>query len=119
MDSPPRLIELTHGMWAIVDAEDYDGLMKYKWRAVQSYRSWYAKTTIGKPPHQYDLCMHRVIAHTPKNKVCHHKNRNTLDNRRINLKNMHMFLHKLEHMHNRILIKYTDNHPQEKPLTPS
>jgi hypothetical protein len=78
-----RLIELTWGKFAIVDAADYDRLSKYKWLALERGRSLYAKTFLlkGKPLH-----MHRLITSAPPHLVVDHINHNGLDNRRQNLR---------------------------------
>jgi len=106
MDSVPRTIPLNNGQHAIVDAADYPALMSFKWRAVKRRRLWYAKTTVGQAPHRLDLSMSRLIAMTPKDKVCHHANRNSLDNRRCNLLNMIPMAHKLLHANNRLRVKF-------------
>lgn len=78
-----RLIELTWGKWAIVDAEDYGRLSSYKWCAVEHSRCWYAKTLRrdGMP-----LAMHRLIAGAPKGLLVDHRDHNGLNNRKSNLR---------------------------------
>jgi len=78
-----RLIELTWGKYAIVDAEDYLRLSSYKWCAVKEGRTWYAKTfrRDGMP-----LSMHRLITRAPKGLLVDHINHNGLNNRRSNLR---------------------------------
>lgn len=110
-------IHLQDGKRVMVDTEDLTGLTKYKWRAVKASRLHYAKTTVGKPPHQVDLSMHRLIARTPKNQVCHHKNRNSLDNRRCNLENMDPKEHELFHQHNNLIVKFKST--DQKTTCPS
>ncbi len=100
------LIPLTQGKFAIVNAEREAALLKFKWRAVQHHRSWYAKTTIKKGDRQIDISMHRFIARTRFPNVCHHKNRNSLDNRDENLENMTKQAHDLLHTLDSILIKF-------------
>ena len=77
-----RLIPLTQGKFAIVDAEDYGWLSKHKWCAAKSRETFYAHrfregTIVG---------MHREIMRAPKGVVCDHKNHNCLDNRKNNLR---------------------------------
>lgn len=94
-----KQIPLGNGKFALVDADLYPSLVKYKWRAVKGKTSFYAKTTIHSKKYSFDISMHRLIAQTKSPMVCHHKNFNTLDNRRVNLENMtkdaHNRLHKM------------------------
>jgi len=50
--------------------------------------------------------MHRLVAHTPKGMVTHHRNRNTLDNRRANLINLSPKQHHALHQNHSLLIKF-------------
>jgi len=106
MEKPYALILLTQGKVTIVSAHREAALLKFSWRAVQHKRSWYAKTTIVKKGRQIDISMHRFIARTRFGMVCHHDNRNSLDNRDENLINMTKEQHDLLHTLNNILIKY-------------
>lgn len=81
-------IKLTKGKVALVDPADWILLPPHNWRAKLSWGGWYAlrfDTVNGKTKATY---MHRLIAHTPRGMICHHVNRNGLDNRRANLVNM-------------------------------
>ncbi len=82
-DEGARLIELTHGKYAIVDAEDYDRLCKYRWHAIQRDWAWYAKTfhLNGTP-----LQMHRLIINAPPGLFVDHIDHNGLNNRKSNLR---------------------------------
>lgn len=76
-----RYISLTRGLYAIVDAEDYGWLSRYKWHA-SSRDAPYAYCTVnGK-----NIAMHRMIMRPPKGMVVDHINGNGLDNRRCNLR---------------------------------
>ena len=105
-EKPYALIELTQDKHAIISKSRLPGLSKFSWRAVQHHRSWYAKTTITKNGKQIDISMHRFIARTKFPNVCHHKNRNSLDNRDENLENMTKQAHDLLHTLDSILIKF-------------
>jgi hypothetical protein len=74
-------IKLTKCQFAIVDENDYDALCFYKWRACFNPTSgrYYAKSS-------NDVYMHRLIMQCPDNMQIDHVNRNTLDNRRENLR---------------------------------
>lgn len=84
-----REIELTKGYVALIDDEDYDWLSKLKWQAQTSKRQspyaksgWYSPTT----KKMGVMLMHRLIMNAPKDMVVDHKNHNTLDNRKGNLR---------------------------------
>lgn len=72
-------IPLTQGKTAIVDAEDYEVLSKFKW----SYDGRYASRTDKDNKKVY---MHRVILEVSSNEIIDHINRDKLDNRRNNLR---------------------------------
>ncbi len=108
MDSTHKLIPLDDLHIAIVDGYDYQWLMRYKWRAVKSRRAYYAKTTVGVGLKQCDLSMHRLVAKTPFGMVCHHKNRNSLDNRWANLTNMTRQDHDMLHRNDTLTVKFSD-----------
>jgi len=80
-----REIQLTQGMVAVVDAADYDWLSKYKWYAHKSKGGYYAETRIGPRHENKKIRMHVMIMNPPKGMEVHHKNRDTLYNRRDNL----------------------------------
>ena len=81
-----RLIPLTQGKFAIVDIEDYEWLSKYKWYAVKTNAGWRARRKYRINGRQITVQMHRFIINPPKTKLADHRNRNTLDNRRFNLR---------------------------------
>jgi hypothetical protein len=79
-----RFIPLTRGLWAVVDAADYERLSKYRWYASPSGGGkMYARrnTKTG------TVLMHREIMHTPKGMHVDHRDRNGLNNRPDNLRN--------------------------------
>lgn len=73
-----REIPLTHGHVALVDDEDYDDLVRYRWHARKEGRLWYAFRTES----DHKIAMHNVISGHLKTG---HVNGNCLDNRRSNL----------------------------------
>ena len=101
------IIPLTHGKVAIVDPHRYNALRMFHWRAVQAHRNWYAKTTLTKNGKTFDISMHRFVAQTPFGQVCHHKNRNSLDNRETNLVNMEKRSHSADHHDNNLIVKFS------------
>lgn len=78
-------VRLTHGKSAIIDAMDAKLIMGPKWHAVRDKKNgrWYAEATLHSPRHT--VRMARLIMGEPD---CHvdHKNTDTLDNRRSNLR---------------------------------
>jgi len=79
-----RYIPLTRGLWAVVDAADFERLNKYRWYASPSGGGkMYARrnTKTG------TVLMHREIMKPPKGMHVDHKDRNGLNNRPDNLRN--------------------------------
>jgi hypothetical protein len=78
-----RYIPLTRGLHAIVDAEDYEWLSRYKWHAAIARGGlFYARRN---SPNGV-VSMHREIMKAPEGMVVDHINGNGLDNRRCNLR---------------------------------
>lgn len=89
-DESYRLIPLTQGQNAIVDAEDFEWLSQWNWFANWSIhrrcfcaRRQSSRNEQGK---QRGIYMHRAILGCKPDEQCDHKNRNTLDNRKENLR---------------------------------
>ena len=77
-----RYIPLIQGGFAVVDAEDYERLAKYKWYLCQEGNLFYAfRYTSGK-----QIRMHREIMKAPKGVMVDHMDRNGLYNRKRNLR---------------------------------
>lgn len=90
-DSDIRLIPLTQGKVAVVDAADYDRLSQYKWYANKKTSGYYAATRKNSKV----LYMHReIMKYTLNPEPCtlnpnlfiDHIDRNPLNNRRSNLR---------------------------------
>jgi hypothetical protein len=84
-----REIQLTQGKAAIVDAEDFAWLSKFKWHAHERGRTWYARRTIESEGVQKTEFMHRAILQQHECDLTagevDHKNGDGLDNRKSNL----------------------------------
>jgi hypothetical protein len=85
---PYREIPLTHGKVALVDAEDYDRIAAHKWTAFKNSVSWYAarSTAIKGGKTRRTILMHREIMNAPDGIEVDHRNHNTLDNRKSELR---------------------------------
>ena len=76
-------IQLNHGQVALVDDEDYQELLKYHWSTCLNKRGNYITSAyINKK----NTLMHRLIMNPPDGMCVDHKNHNTLDNQRSNLR---------------------------------
>lgn len=84
-----KRIPLTQGKYAIVDDEDFARLRGFKWCAVKSaqkeprYYAVYGRRVKGKTRM---IRMHRVIMGAKPGQFVDHVNRDSLDNRRCNLR---------------------------------
>ena len=82
-----KRIPLTQGKFAIVDDEDYDWLMQWKWCIFKSKGIIKgACRNIRKPRKIIKILMHREIMHAPQDKQIDHKDHNILNNRKENLR---------------------------------
>lgn len=81
-------IPLTQGMTAIVDDEDYETLMQWKWRYynLPTGKMGYAIRGMRKGRKTATILMHRIILNTPHGYVTDHINGNSLDNQKENLR---------------------------------
>jgi len=77
-----RLIPLTQGRFAIVDAEDYDRLSEHKWHVMKCVRTEYA----GSYQDGKYILMHRVLLNAPHHRIVDHRDGNGLNNRKHNLR---------------------------------
>lgn len=94
------IISLSNGRWALVDADDYAEIAKYRWTWKQSHSLVYAVRKIHVNGREVLIRMHRLITKAPKGMHVHHSNGNTLDNRKCNLAILTEEQHKK--IHNRI-----------------
>ena len=83
-----RRIPLTRGLYAIVDVEDYERVIQYKWfvRVTKRSKTYYAIRSVTISGKKKVVSMHQFIVNPPCGFVVDHKNGNGLDNRRANLR---------------------------------
>ncbi|MBW8039596.1 MAG: hypothetical protein FVQ85_06310 [Planctomycetes bacterium] len=81
-DDGARYIPLTQGRFAVVDADDYERLIKHKWSCQKSKNNCYASRAYG----YTRISMHRVIMKAPKGLQVDHIDGNGLNNRKSNLR---------------------------------
>ena len=72
--------------YAIVDPQDYYWLSQYTWLAEQTHYSYRAVRLLCRGRTSALVNMHRLIMNAPKHLFVDHINRNSLDNRRANLR---------------------------------
>lgn len=78
------LIPLTRGQFATIDTADAERITPFRWHLNRGYaRRWRCKDD---PPGANYVFMHRVVIDAPEAFLVDHINRNTLDNRRSNLR---------------------------------
>jgi hypothetical protein len=82
-----RLIPLSAGFYAIVDALDYEWLMQWKWTAQRGRYTCYAyRLDWSDMDHPKNYSMHREILQPAEGLQADHENGNGIDNRRKNLR---------------------------------
>lgn len=92
-DTPFIEIPLQNGMITLIDPSEFAEQGRFHWYAKKSRGRWYACRKVTEHGKTFFIRMHRVIAQTPDNMICHHINGNSLDNRGANLKNMTRYEH--------------------------
>lgn len=82
-----RRIYLGEGYWTILDSRDYYRLRGYKWYIFGRCGKFYAqRSKIIANERTVPVAMHREIIKAPKGKLIDHRNGDSLDNRRENLR---------------------------------
>ncbi|MFH1370155.1 MAG: HNH endonuclease [Planctomycetota bacterium] len=84
---PFRRIYLGEGEWTILDPKDYYRYSNFKWTINGNGRKFYATRFLKMGPGKTKMLrLHREIMKAPKGLLVDHRNCNTLDNRRENLR---------------------------------
>lgn len=100
------IIPVSPGLFALVDPEDWIELRQYKWRVLKAKFCYYAVRRAWVDGKRKTIWMHHeVVGRQPGNHV-HHKNLNTMDNRKLNLPQMSPHEHKELHKALRIAKKH-------------
>ena len=81
-----RKVELTRGLVALVDDEDFERVNQLKWNAVIKRNTIYAIRRYRILGVQKSIRMHRFILNCSEELQIDHKNGNGLDNQRSNLR---------------------------------
>lgn len=82
-----KTIPLNNGMFTIVDDEDYDLVSQYRWYARRNGPTYYyVRASVQRNGKQHHVLMHRIIMKAKDCQDVDHKNGQTLDNRRCNLR---------------------------------
>ena len=79
-------IKLTQGKSVLVSDDDFEYLNKWKWHVSKHCNKLYARRTVVTPIGKRGIFMHRQILDLSKGEFCDHKDRNTLNNQRENLR---------------------------------
>jgi hypothetical protein len=86
----PCRIPLGRGLFALVDAEDFDQVQGYEWRAEERKGKTYVRAMVtlvrGRNGRRVPVYMHRVVTGAPPRTPVDHVNHDGLDNRRSNLR---------------------------------
>src|SRR5215831_20729501 len=98
------LIYLTKGRVCVVDQDQLDRLLAFRWCTIVANRAVYAGTRAGKDSSL--ILMHRFLMAAPGGVVVHHKDGDTLNNRSSNLEILSHSDHKLLHCDERIHLRW-------------
>lgn len=79
-----KVVSLSNGMVAKVDAEDYEKINRNLWCAAKQRNVWYAHRAIGNK--KYERLHHTIFGVPPKGLMIDHINGDGLDNRKYNLR---------------------------------
>lgn len=77
-----KKIALTQGLFALVDDADFEWLNQWKWKVHRNKFGLYA----GREEAEKLVLMHRLIMNASDKFEVDHRNRNGLDNQRVNLR---------------------------------
>lgn len=79
-------IQLTQGKVALIDDEDLDLILRYRWHARKARNTWYAISKSYDDGKENIIWMHRLIMNPPSGYEVDHADMDGLNNRRLNLR---------------------------------
>lgn len=81
-------VPLTQGKVALIDDEDAERVLAYKWTALSTRKPgrWYARRSVWIDEKSTTIYLHRFIANAPREVHIDHRNGDGLDNRKENLR---------------------------------
>ncbi len=82
-----KTLTLSRGKVALIDDADFEWLSQWKWHAVWSTNGFYAKRQmrVGVKK-QRAVALHRVLVNAQEDQIVDHRDGNTLNNQRYNLR---------------------------------
>lgn len=81
-----KRIPLTQGKSALIDDEDLDLILHYRWYARKARKTWYAVSKSSDNGKESMVWMHRLIMNPPIGYEVDHADLDGLNNRRLNLR---------------------------------
>ncbi len=81
-----KYINLTKNLKTLVDLNDYENLIQYKWCSIQKRDKFYAGRGQWIKDRTKIMYLHRILLNAKPKEFVDHINGDTLDNRRINLR---------------------------------
>lgn len=81
-----KTIALTQGFHAIVDDDDFEELSCFKWHATRSKQNYYARRGIWNGHKMFMVSMHRIIMKANPGQVIDHRDGDTFNNQKSNLR---------------------------------
>lgn len=84
-------VQLTRGMVALVDDEDFERVSQHKWAASPNGNRWYGQTNVKRPDGSHTtMRLHRFVLRLPPGRLpeVDHENHDGLDCRKENLRQL-------------------------------
>lgn len=98
-------VPIGKGRFVLMDQDAYPLIKNFRLKLRKSHSTVYVKLIYLNSHPRKEAMLHRLINNTPPDQQCHHRNGNTLDNRRSNLLNLSPRTHHLLEAFKRITQK--------------